>query len=387
MRTYSLDKMQLTGEIVFVRIDGNVPSDEYGNITDDFRLKAVLDTVKYVSERASVTIIGTHRGRPDKLQSLQNQALSNNILCHWFNQQGLKVHFFEDLSLGLAAASEKKHSIILLENLRYYQGEKDDSSWLSDKIASVATIYVNDAMSMLHRSDGSIVNLPQLIQRKAYGFRVQQELDMLKKFIDYPAASYGLLLGGNKSKDKLIYLEKIIKSPVGKRPDFVLLGGLLAIPFLIVQGKISPDIRLYDINNDLIDQAKRILDIADGSVEILLPIDHEYQDGVIVDIGLQTVDLYKNRIQKIKKIFINGTMGKYEQESGAYGTKKVLEAVAKSTAISLIGGGNAVDAASRLGIIEQFSYVSVGGGATFAFLSASDPWNEMPGLKALSERA
>ncbi|MBL4588376.1 phosphoglycerate kinase, partial [Candidatus Babeliales bacterium] len=141
MHAYSLDTMQLTGEIVFVRIDGNVPSDEYGNITDDFRLKAVLKTIKYISERADVTIIGTHRGRPDQSESLRNQALSNNILCHWFQQQGLVVHFFEDLFLGLAAAVEKKYSIILLENLRYYQGEKDDSSWLSDKIASVATIY------------------------------------------------------------------------------------------------------------------------------------------------------------------------------------------------------------------------------------------------------
>ncbi len=375
-----IDQISIDHEIVFLRIDANVPIDSHGTMINDFRLQSIRPTLDYLLKTESTIILLTHRGRPNLTMPLEQQhELSNKKLIPWFNANGYNPFFYPDLQEGLAAAKNKKQELILLENMRFFSGEQhDDPAW-TELFNNVASIYVNDAFSILHRQDTSVTKIPLLCQKKAYGFHIKKEIIALQPFHTTVNQPYSLIIGGNKSHDKIKMIKKIVEKPKETRPKTILMGGLLSLPFLIAQNKL-----IYTCDTTLLEEAIKTLLIAEkNDVKIILPLDHVYFNNNIIDIGPQTIELFKITIRTAQTILCNGPMGNYEDQSGQEGTKEILRAINKNNGFSALGGGNTVDAAKQYLIPQNIDLISTGGGALLAYVAAANPEKELPGLSAL----
>jgi phosphoglycerate kinase len=263
--------------------------------------------------------------------------------------------------------------------MRFFTGEKTHNPTWTELFNNVASTYVNDAFSMLHRNDASITKIPLLCQKKAYGFQIKKELSELQQFHTKTNQPFCLIAGGNKSDDKIQYLKKFITKPEATRPKTILMGGLFSIPFLIAQKKLK-----FTYDETLIKEANQILLLAEqNKVNIILPIDHVYFDDKIIDIGPKTIDLYTSIISTAQTILCNGTMGKYEDPAGQQGTKEIVRAINKNNGFSVIGGGNTVDAAKQFLTSSKIDLISTGGGALLAYVTTENPENKLPGLLAL----
>jgi 3-phosphoglycerate kinase len=382
MRYHVVNQIAVTNQIVLLRIDGNVPRDDKGEIQNDYRLQAIRPTLDYLLAQNATVILLTHQGRPDLSKSLATQrALSNQNLLPWFNKHNHFPVFFEKIQEGLHAAQERQSSLILLENLRFFPEEKNQNQTWAEQFTKVASIYINDALSVVHRIDASVSLFPRLAQTKAIGFGLQKELQMLEQLTEKSAHPFVIILGGNKP-DKLILIEKLLEKPNTERPEKIICGGLIGLYFLMAQNKIKKN-----SDHEAIVQAKQLLQRAtEQQVTLILPIDHQYKNDAIIDIGPETIKLFSKEIIGAKTLFFNGTLGLYEDPAGAKGTAELLKNASHLNAFKVIGGGNAVDAVFHEKLENKFDWISTGGGATLAFLSAIDPFLELPGLAALIQK-
>ena len=381
MAKKTIAAVDVAGKKVLIRVDFNVPLDENGNITDDRRIQMALPTIKNVLERGGKVILMSHLGRPkdapDAKFTLRPTAVRLGELL-----PGTKVEFATD-TVGEDAqakvASLADNSVLVLENLRFQPGEKKGLPEFAEKLASFADVYVNDAFGTCHRTDASMVAVPNAMAGKprVCGFLVEKEIKYLTDAISDPQRPFVAILGGAKVSDKIM----VIKNLLGIC-DKVLIGGAMAYTFSLAEGgKVGKSL----VEPDKVELAKELLPT--GGDKLVLPEDVHCGDafsadcnkkivasGEIpddyegLDIGPKTAEMYAEIIADAKTVVWNGPMGVSEMPPFDFGTKAVAQAVADSGAVSIIGGGDSAAAVQKLGFADKVSHVSTGGGASLEML-------------------
>lgn len=399
MTTSFLHKQFLKHQRVFVRADLNVPINSNKKIENDARLKAIIPTIKHIQNNGGKIILATHIGRPSNPQL--EPHLSTKSLLTWFEDQGFDIEFTSDLMVAHTKSYKNQNTILLLENLRFFAGEKQYSMPFAELLANLADVYVNDAFGCMHRRDASIALLPQLFlpQNRGWGLLVEKELSMLEPLHSSPPHPFYLVLGGAKVSDKAQLILSFLQHA---SPEKIIIGGKLAFPFLKLQGH---DLGTANEPNDHdLDIAKKII-TALNNTKLVLPSDFvtNQQDinilnttpkkineltptDIIIDIGKESCSSFAHEIADAASIFMNGTMGLYEHKEGAAGTIAMIQAISSlpSDSLKIAGGGDAIAAVQNLGFAQAMTFLSTGGGATLAFLASENPWQELPGLHALS---
>jgi len=343
MRT--LKNFDFKNKRVLVRVDFNVPFNEKGLISNDFRIRQTIPTIKYLLEQGAKPILISHLGEPqgrEQKYSLVPVALRLKELS------GQKVRFINDC-IGEKVKKEIEETesgeIILLENLRFYKEEKENDDNFAKELAKLGDIYVNDAFSACHRPHASIVGIPKYLP-SATGFLLEKEIKVLTNLIEKPQKPLIAIIGGAKVETKTKLIDKI-----SEKANFILISGL------IQQEMEEEKIKLKNPQ------------------KIVAPVD----DIDTFDIGPKTIDLFKEKIKLAKTIFWNGPVGKTEEKPFQNGSEEIAKAIIKSDALSVAGGGETVEFINKIGLAEKFSHVSTGGGAMLEFLSGE----KLPGIESL----
>ena len=395
----TIKDVDLKGKKVFVRVDFNVPFDNKGEISDDTRIVAALPTIKYLIDEGAMLVLTSHLGRPkskeDKQFSLAPvaKALSEKL--------GKPVVFVDDCigpKVKEACAAMKPGDVVLLENSRFYPEEKKNDPEFAKKLAedTGAEAYVNDAFGTAHRAHATTAGVAAYLPIKVAGLLIEKELEFLGSKTENPERPFTVILGGAKVSDKITVIDSLLD-----KCDSMLIGGAMAYTFALAQGK---KVGKSLVEADKVDLALAALKKAkDKGVNFLLPVDNavcqtiDFANGTVgelkvmegiedgwagVDIGPKTVELYKNEIAKSKTILWNGPMGVFEIKECAKGTFAIAEAVAKSDAISIVGGGDSVKAVKKSGYAKDVTFISTGGGASLEFLEGK----QLPGVAVLDRK-
>ena len=367
------DLKNIGGNKVLLRCDFNVPLDKYGDILDATRILTSLPTIRYLNEQNCKLIICSHLGRPkgyDKFLSLFPVAV---CLMKYFPN---KVRFCPKVTGPVVEKyidEMKNGDILVLENLRFDPREEENDPSFVKELASYCDVYVDDAFGVAHRKHASNYGVA-LKKPNAIGFLIEKELKVFEKAFQNPKKPFVAIFGGAKVKDKLL----LIKNIIGKA-DTVLIGGGMAYTFLLAEG-INIGKSIVDLA--LVDEAKKILsDAKNANVKVLLPVDHVALKGekvvkttfldadmVGLDIGKKTAKMFTEEIKKAGQIVWNGPLGKYEDKRFKNGTLQVAKAVAKSSAYSIVGGGDSVGAINTLGFADKIDHLSTGGGASMKLM-------------------
>ena len=389
----TVDTLDLQGRRVFCRVDYNVPVED-GRVTDTTRIDSTLPTLRLLRERGAKIVLASHFGRP---KGQRNEKYSLAPI-----REQISAIFGTPVAWSPGCVGEKakdgvarlkEGEILLLENLRFYPGEEKNDPEFAAALRELCDLYVNDAFGASHRAHASIAALPDLFAKgeKAGGFLLSRELEFLQKVTSAPEHPFVAILGGAKIAGKIEPLEVL-----GKMADTLLIGGGMANTFLAARG-VAMGSSLVD--RDSIEVARRILD---GKAEVVLPTDVVTSDSfdapsrievmslagglrgdqMALDIGPATVEAFRARIAEAKLVFWNGPMGVFEKEQFSKGTMAIAEAVAKSDALSIVGGGESVEAAKASGFADRISHISTGGGASLEFIAGAD----LPGIEALRDR-
>ena len=395
MAKKTVDKLPLKGKRVLVRVDFNVPLDENGNITDDRRIRMALPTIKCAVDAGAKVILMSHLGRPDgqKKPELSMRPTAVRLA----ELLGRDVAFAPDCigpEVEKMVGGMKNGDVLVLENLRYYAGEEKNDPAFAASLRKLADLYVNDAFGTAHRKHASTYGVPAAMPQgtRAVGFLVEKELKFLGEALENPQRPFVAVLGGAKVSDKIAVIENLL----GK-VDRLLIGGAMAYVFMLAHGqkigksKAEREITKKDgTKKDIIALAAKLLEkIKAGKAEVLFPVDHlvakafaadaetdvqgpEMQDGWMgLDIGPDTIDLYREKLADAGTVVWNGPMGVFEMAPFAEGTRALCETmadVAKRGGIVVVGGGDTAAAVEKFGYAERMTHISTGGGASLEFL-------------------
>jgi len=397
MEKLTVKDVDLKGKKVIMRVDFNVPLKD-GKITDETRIKAALSTIEYVLEKGAKVILLSHLGRP---KGEKKPEFSLKPVADRLNEILNSNVYFVDETRGekveKAVSELKDGEVLLIENTRFEKGETKNDPELAKYWASLADIHVNDAFGTAHRAHASNVGIAEYIPSVA-GFLMKKEIEFLKKAVENPEKPYVVILGGAKVSDKIGVINNLLNNA-----DRILIGGAMMFTFLKALGK---KVGSSLVEEDKLDVAKEILDNAKAKgVEIVLPVDAviaqkieagvekktvKMDDGISegwmgLDIGPETLSMFKDKISDAKTIVWNGPMGVFEIDDFAEGTKEVAKAIAEVTkkgCTSIIGGGDSAAAAEKFGLANEFSHVSTGGGASLELLEGK----ELPGIASITEK-
>ena len=391
-----IDDLEVSGSVVFVRCDLNVPIED-GQITDDGRIRASLPTLKNLLERGAKVVVLAHLGRPKgKPESKYSLAPAAARLSEIL---GKPVSLAEDVagqSAQATVASLSDGQIAMLENVRFDERETGEASArkeLAKAWATLGDLYVSDGFGVVHREQASVTDLAKELPHAA-GLLVKAEADIFAKVLSDPERPYAVVLGGSKVSDKLKVIDNLISNV-----DRLLIGGGMCFTFLAAKG-FSVGSSLLE--TDQIDNVREILSRAQKlNVEIVLPTDivvadafaadantqvvsaENIPDGWMgLDIGPDSIALFESSLADAKTIMWNGPMGVFEMSAFAAGTKAVAVAMTKNSGMTVVGGGDSAAAVRLLGIDESgFSHISTGGGASLEYLEGK----ELPGLSVLED--
>ena len=394
MQLLNIKDLDLHRKKVFIRCDFNVPMDEFGNITDDRRIRSAVATINYCLDQDCAVILASHMGRPKGEVDNKYSLVPVQLRL----QQLLKRHV--ELAKDVVGEDAMKkaydlpnHEVLLLENLRFEKGETKNDEKLSKKLADMAEVYINDAFGVSHRAHASVEGITHFFDNdhKAAGFLLQKEIKFFGTLIKRPTRPFAAIVGGSRVSGKLEALINLLP-----RVDKVLIGGGMAFTFLKQMG--------YDVGNslvedELLDEAQHIMDEARRlGVKFYLPVDvvaaqtfaadsvskvtsaQEIPKGWMgLDIGPATVRLYRSVLADVQTILWNGPMGVYEMDRFARGSNKIAHFVADSYATTVVGGGDTADLVQRVGVDEELTFISTGGGASLELLEGK----VLPGVKPL----
>ena len=394
MKLLTIKDLELAGKKVFIRCDFNVPLDEFGNITDDRRIRAALQTIRYCLDHECAIILASHMGRPkgefDEKFSLKPVAKRLQSLLHQ------DVTLAKDV-VGPDATARAKElgsgEILLLENVRFEPGETKNDPALAKKMALMAEFYINDAFGVSHRAHASVEAITHYFdnRHKGAGFLLQKEIKYFHRLLKRPTRPFMAIVGGSKVSGKLEALINLLP-----KVDKMVIGGAMAFTFWKARG--------YEVGNslvedDLLDDARHIMDEAKRlGVKFYLPVDFvvapEFKedaqvkyvtfqeipsDWIGLDIGLASTRLFREALSDVQTILWNGPMGVYEMDKFARGSFKLANYVAESYATKIIGGGDTADLIQRVGVDDEMTFISTGGGASLELLEGKT----LPGIAAL----
>ena len=394
MTIRSVADLELRGRRVLVRVDYNVPLDDEGRITDDARIRASIPTLRHILDRGGRAILMTHLGRPKGVtENLRLKSVSSRLST----LLGCPVGYDGETTgpgAERAAAALENGECLLLENVRFHEGEIRNDPDFAAKLAALGDVYVNDAFGAAHRAHASTEGVARLLPVRAAGFLMRKELNYLSGAIENPKGNLVVVLGGAKVSDKIGATRRF-----NEIADALLIGGGMAYTFLASRGE-SVGNSLLEV--DRLGFAGEILDRADAlGKPMLLPVDHVVADSLDpavaarqidripegsmgLDIGSETRRRFTEAIDGAGTILWNGPMGVFEMEAFAAGTSAVADAIAEATgrgAVSIIGGGDTAAAVNALGLETRMSHVSTGGGASLELLEG----RTLPGVSVLED--
>ncbi|MCX5807435.1 MAG: phosphoglycerate kinase [Proteobacteria bacterium] len=389
-----IDQIDIKGKRVFIRVDFNVPMDEYGNITDDARIRAHLPTINYALDENAKVIIGSHLGRP---KGKKSEEFSLKAAAKRLSRLLQKDVLFLDDCIGSevekAVSEMKEGNVILLENLRFYVGEEKNDSEFASQLARLCDVYVDDAFAVSHRKAASNAAITEFVKVCAAGFLMRNELDYFDKAMGNPIRPLVAIIGGAKVSDKIGVLEKLIE-----KVDKLIVGGGMAFTFLKALGnEIGKSIceeNMLDMARDIINKAQNkkvkfylpvdcvIAERAAADAEVKICTVQEIpKDWMGLDIGPATTSLFSEALQDAKTIVWNGPMGMFELDPFSRGTFAMVTYVANAHALTIVGGGDTDVAVHRAGESMKMSYISTGGGAFLELLEGKT----MPAVEALEK--
>lgn len=387
MAKKTIESVDVAGKRVLVRVDFNVPLDG-GAITDDRRIRSAIPTIKSITDRGGRAILMSHLGRPEGTGH-EPQLCLRPVANRLAELLGKPVAFPSDDCTDAAAkagvAAMADGDVLLLENLRFHKAEKNGDAAFAGTLAGYGDVYVNDAFGTCHRSDASMVAVPEAMQGKprVIGSLVAKELRFLQDAIESPAKPFVVVLGGAKVSDKIGAISRLLP-----KADHIIVGGAMAYTFLKALGQ---DVGESRVEADRINDAKKMIEqAADLGAHLHLPVDHVcstqfaahsgdievFEDKIKpgymgLDIGPRTQSNFASVIRDAKSVVWNGPMGVFEWTAFSVGTKQVAKAVAEATgkgAVTIVGGGDTAAAVEKFGLADQVSHVSTGGGASLAML-------------------
>ncbi len=395
MKLLSIKSCDLYGKKVFIRCDFNVPMDDFGNITDDRRIRSALATIQYCLDQECAIILGSHFGRPKAGVFSEEDSLAP-VARRLHQLLKVEVALAKDV-VGESARSLASHlkqgEVLLLENLRFEKGETKNDPEFSAALADMAEVYINDAFGVSHRAHASVEGITEFFdeKHKAAGFLLLKEIEFFDTLLESPVRPFAAIVGGSKVSGKLEALVNLLP-----RVNKILIGGGMAFTFLKALGH---DVGNSLVEDDLLEEAVKIMNEAKRlDVKFYLPVDvvaadqfsadassrlvsiQEIPSGWMgLDIGAATVDLYKEVLQDTKTILWNGPMGVYEMERFAKGSNKIAHYISGLHATTVVGGGDTADLVQRIGLDEEMTFISTGGGASLELLEGK----VLPGVKPL----
>jgi len=395
MNKKTIRDVDVQGKRVLVRVDFNVPLKE-GEVSDDTRIEAALPTIRHLLDDGAAVVLMSHLGRP-KGQVVEDLRLDPvaERLSTLLGQPVRKLDDCVGASVEEAVQAMESGDVVLLENTRFHAGEKANDPDFAAQLATLAQVYVNDAFGAAHRAHASTEGVAQAIRKKGgpavAGLLVEKELQLLAKAVENPEHPFMAILGGAKVSGKISVIESLLE-----RCDRVLIGGGMANTFFKAMGFEVGDSLVED---DVIDTAKSLLDRSAG--KLVLPVDVVIADAFdndaqakvvapnevpsgwrILDIGPKTILTFESALRGAKTVTWNGPLGVFEMPTFAVGTFDVARLLAELEATTIIGGGESAAAVQQVGLADQMTHVSTGGGASLQFLEGKT----LPGVAALDER-
>ena len=384
----------LKGKRVLLRCDLNVPQKKDGTIDDETRIVASVDTMQYLLDRGARVIVMAHLGRPTNKNELSLRPVFERIKEL---MTGTKVSFAPDCvgkEVEKLVGAMKDGELLVLENIRHYPEETKNDQEFAKKLASLADYYVNDAFGAAHRAHASTHAITTYLPSVA-GLLMEREIKILGEAISNPRRPLTIIMGGKKVSDKMGVINGLL--PVANN---ILIGGGMSYTFTVAHGgQVGNSI----VDEPSIDYTKQVvIDAKERGVNLVLPVDSVVADKFSpdahtmvtqtnkipngwegLDIGPKTIEDFKKYISKSGTIIWNGPVGVSEFEKFANGTQQIAHAIIESGAVSIIGGGDAAAAVTRLGLADKFTHISTGGGASLEFLEGKN----LPGVAVLLDKA
>jgi len=393
----TIKDLDIDGKRVFIRCDFNVPKDEFGNITDDRRIRSALQTIRYCIDRDCKIILASHYERPEPGHFEEKYSLAP-VAKRLHTLLKIKRDIFMATDVVGEDARTKAYAleagdVLLIENLRFEEGETKNDPAFARLLADFADIYINDAFGACHRKHASIDAITKYfdVEHKAAGFLMGKEVNFFSKVLENPVRPFVAVVGGSKVSGKLQALTNLVN-----KVDKVIIGGGMAFTFLKAQGH---EVGNSLVENDLLDEARNIIQKAkDLGVKFYLPVDvvaaAEFSENTTVkflpiqeipkewmglDIGPASSRLFREALNDAQTIIWNGPMGVYEMDRYSKGSLAMSSNIAQTHATTIVGGGDTADVAQRAGDVEEMTFVSTGGGASLKLIEGI----ALPGLEAL----
>ena len=392
----TVEDIQFDNGRVLIRVDFNVPLNDDLKVTDDNRIRATIPTIKTVLKNGGRPVLVSHLGRPKG--TYDDKFSLSNIVYKLEELLGVKVNFALDCvgEEAVKASNElKSGEVLLLENLRFHNGETEGDKAFAKELSKNGDYYINDAFGTAHRAHASTAVIAEYFKgKKAFGLVMAAEIENVTKVLNSTEKPVTAIVGGAKVSSKIAILENLVS-----KLDNLIIGGGMAYTFLKAQGgKVGSSL----VEDDFLDTAREILKAAEaGGVKVYLPVDsvnadkfdnnatkettaaNDIKDGWMgLDVGPETVAMLDEVLVNSKVILWNGPMGVFEFSNFEFGTREVAKSIVKATeagAFSIVGGGDSVAAVKQFGMADLVSYVSTGGGAMLEYLEGK----ELPGIKAV----